>query len=106
MAFSDFDFLEKNEYNPYYLYKQKQSLCMGENVGFAKKDKECIYNIKTMKNKSSVIALGAGGAGKVYVKNEDKTYRVDTTKDTNIYIKEISEITKRKEKEYTSLLKK
>ena len=101
-----FDFLEKNEYNPYYLYKQKQSLCMGENVGFAKKDKECIYNIKTMKNKSSVIALGAGGAGKVYVKNEDKTYRVDTTKDTNIYIKEISEITKRKEKEYTSLLKK
>ncbi len=101
-----FDFLEKNEYNPYYLYKQKQSLCMGENIGFAKKDKECIYNIKTMKNKSSVIALGAGGAGKVYVKNEDKTYRVDTTKDTNIYIKEISEITKRKEKEYTSLLKK
>lgn len=101
-----FDFLEKNEYNPYYLYKQKQSLCMGENVGFAKKDKECIYNIKTMKNKSSVIALGAGGAGKVYVKNEYKTYRVDTTKDTNIYIKEISEITKRKEKEYTSLLKK
>lgn len=101
-----FDFLEKNGYNPYYLYKQKQSLCMGENVGFAKKDKECIYNIKTMKNKSSVIALGAGGAGKVYVKDENKTYRVDTTKDTNIYIKEILEITKRKEKEYTSLLKK
>lgn len=101
-----FDLLEENKYNPYYLYKQKQSLCMGENVGFAKKGKECIYNIKTMKNKSSVIALGAGGAGKVYVKNEDKTYRVDTTKDTNIYIKEISEIIKRKENEYISLLKK
>jgi len=101
-----FDLLKNNQYTPYYLYKQKQSLCMGENVGFAKPGTSCIYNIKTMKNKSTVLSIGAGGSGKVYSKKENKTYRVDTTKDTNIYIKEIDNIIKRKEKEYALYLRK
>ena len=99
-----FSLLKSNGYYPYYLYKQKQSLCMGENVGFSKRGKECIYNIKTMKNKSTILALGAGGAGKVYDKKNDKTYRVDTTKDTNIYIKDFDKIIKRKAEEYNKYL--
>ena len=99
-----FEILDKNGYYPYYLYKQKQSLCMGENVGFSKRGRECIYNIKTMKNKSTILAIGAGGAGKVFDKTNDKTYRVDTTKDNNIYIRDIDEIIKRKAEEYNEYL--
>ncbi|WP_290771082.1 coproporphyrinogen dehydrogenase HemZ [Anaerofustis sp.] len=96
-----FQLLKNKGYNPYYLYKQKQSLCMGENVGFSKQEKECIYNIKTMKDKSTILAIGAGGAGKIYNKSQDKTYRINTTKDTNIYMKNIDSIIKEKEKEYS-----
>lgn len=99
-----FSLLKSKGYYPYYLYKQKQCLCMGENVGFSKRGKECIYNIKTMKSKSTILALGAGGAGKVYDKKNDKTYRVDTTKDTNIYIKDFDKIIKRKAEEYNKYL--
>lgn len=94
------DFLIRNDYMPYYLYKQKNAICMGENIGFAKKGKECIYNIRTMTDNNSVIAVGAGGAGKIF--QEDGTlYRVDTTKDTNIYIKDIDNIINRKLRQYT-----
>ena len=52
------DFTEKMKLEPYYLYRQKQILGNFENVGYAKKDMECIYNIKMMEEKETVLAAG------------------------------------------------
>ncbi len=54
-----------NGYFPYYLYKQKNALSGLENIGYAKKGCECIYNICMMSEFNSTVALGAGGATKM-----------------------------------------
>ena len=53
-----------NKMNPYYLYRQKNQAGNLENIGFTKEGKACLYNIDTMEDTCSVIALGAGGISK------------------------------------------
>lgn len=87
--------LPKNGYNPYYLYKQKATLGNLENVGFSKKGYECIYNIDTMSDETTVFALGAGGVSKMVL--GDRIERVFNFKNADEYIKRFDEIKERKE---------
>ncbi len=87
--------LPKNGYNPYYLYKQKATLGNLENVGFSKKGFECIYNIDTMSDESTVFALGAGGVSKIVL--GDRIERVFNFKNADEYIKRFEEIKERKQ---------
>ncbi len=54
-----------NSYFPYYLYKQKNALSGLENVGYAKRGTECVYNVCMMSELNSTVALGAGAATKM-----------------------------------------
>ena len=51
-------------YVPYYLYRQKYQAGAGENIGWAKHGKQCVYNIDTMEEICSNVAVGAGAISK------------------------------------------
>lgn len=89
-------FTEKMNLEPYYLYRQKQILGNFENVGYAKKDKECIYNIKMMEEKETVLAAGMGAISKIYFPKEDRIERVPNVKSLNEYLTRVHEMVERK----------
>ena len=89
-----YDFLTENGFNPYYLYKQKNTLGNLENVGFAKEGHESLYNIYIMEEIQTILALG-GGASTKMVKG-DRIERVFNPKEAADYIARIDEIIKKK----------
>lgn len=79
---------------PYYLYRQKNMAGNFENVGYAKPQKEGIYNILIMEEKQSILALGAGAGTKVV--RGVKIDRIENVKDIKSYIERIDEMIERK----------
>lgn len=86
-----------NSYFPYYLYKQKNALDGLENVGYAKKGTECVYNVCMMSELNSTVALGAGAATKMVYPHRisDRTVGFFDCKYPKEYI-ECAEKTRRK----------
>lgn len=82
--------------NPYYMYKQRNTLGNLENVGFAKTGHESLYNVYIMEEVQPILALGAGGSTKM-VKG-DLIERVYNPKDASDYVNRIDEVLKRKDK--------
>lgn len=84
---------------PYYLYRQKNSLDWGENVGYSKEGKESIFNIEMIEENQSTIALGGGAISKK-VEMVDETrasiVRYINPKDPYMYICEMKERMKQK----------
>ncbi len=66
--------LEQNGYSPYYIYRQKKTPSGLENVGYAQRGYECLYNVYMMDELHNVISAGAGGVTK-YVSGERKIKR-------------------------------
>lgn len=93
-----YKYAEDTELYPYYLYRQKRILGNLENIGFAKKGKECIYNIVMMEEKQTIIGIGMGAISKIYNPRKDKTNRVPNFKSLNEYINRVDELILRKEK--------
>ncbi len=85
-------------YFPYYLYRQKHMAGAFENVGYCKKDKDCIYNVRIMDEHQINMALGAGGISKMYYPEENRLERVPNVTNYEEYIKRIEEMLDRKEK--------
>lgn len=81
--------LEGFGYHPYYLYRQKHMAQNLENIGYCKKDKECIYNIQIMEEKQSIVAFGADAVTKAYFQEEDRLERQHNIKDLKLYIENI-----------------
>ena len=52
-------------YEPYYLYRQKNSLENHENVGYSKPEKESLYNIFIMEERQTILAAGCSGSTKL-----------------------------------------
>lgn len=77
--------------SPYYLYRQKQILGNLENVGYAKPEKECIYNISMMEEKETIIGAGLGAVSKLYYPKENKIKRIPNFKSLNDYNNRIDE---------------
>lgn len=88
---------------PYYLYRQKNMAGNFENVGYAKPDKACIYNILIMEEKQTIIACGAGTTTKVVYPSQNRLERVENVKDVEQYIDRIDEMLARKEKMLANL---
>lgn len=81
---------------PYYLYRQKNMAGNLENVGFAKRGKESVYNIAIMEEIQSIFAIGAGAITKIVSEN-GKIYRVFNVKNVDEYMSRIDEMVQRKE---------
>ena len=89
-----YDYLTEKGYNPYYLYKQKNTLGNLENVGFSKQGHESLYNIFIMEEIQTILAMG-GGASTKMVKG-GRIERVFNPKEASDYINRIDEIIEKK----------
>ena len=85
-------------YYPYYIYRQKHQMGAFENVGYCLDGKHSVYNIRIMEDKQSIIALGAGGVGKIYYPDEDRIERVANVSNYEIYSERFEEMLERKNK--------
>lgn len=56
-------------YLPYYLYRQKHMWMNAENIGYAKEGYESIFNLQSMADKQTIIALGADAISKFITNN-------------------------------------
>ena len=90
------EILDKEGYRPYYLYRQKHMAGAQENVGYCKGDTPCIYNIRIMEEKQSILALGAGGISKKFYPAENRLERVPNVSNYEIYIERLDEMIERK----------
>ena len=84
-------------FRPYYLYRQKHMAGAFENTGYCKGDTPCIYNIRIMEEKQTILALGAGGISKIYYPDENRLERVPNVSNYEIYISRLEEMLDRKE---------
>lgn len=81
---------------PYYMYRQKNMIGNFENVAYAKRGYECIYNIMIMEEKQSIISCGAGTSTKLVYHNENRLERIENVKDPKLYIERIDELINKK----------
>lgn len=92
------EFTRENKYLPYYLYRQKNMLGNLENIGYAKKDAVCLYNILSMEECHTIIGVGMGAVSKFYFKDEDRIERLANFKSIEEYFSRFNEILRRKDK--------
>jgi len=81
---------------PYYLYRQKNTVGGLANVGYARKNGACIYNIHEMADRVDVIAVGAGAVTKLTNNSTGAIERVFNVKNLLEYISRIDEMIERK----------
>lgn len=86
----------ENELKPYYLYRQKNMIGLGnlENIGYAKEGYESLYNVATMVEEEDVLAFGAGATSKSV--NSDKVDRSFNVVGVEEYIERLDEMIQRK----------
>ncbi len=83
-------------YKPYYLYRQKHQLGGLENVGFYRDEDACKFNIDSMEETSSIIAVGANAISKRVFSIENRIERQPNVKFLKDYIERIDEMIERK----------
>lgn len=91
-----FDALTAAGYSPYYLYRQKYMAGNLENVGYALKGKQCVYNIDVMEEITQNVACGANAVSKRIFNNGERIERLGSPKDLKTYVAKIKDITDKK----------
>ena len=69
-----------------------------ENVGYAKPNKTCVYNVDIMEEISSNVACGANAISKRIFNGGERIERCASPKDVLTYLNKLSTIKKEKEK--------
>lgn len=87
----------ENEYHPYYLYRQKNTVNNMENVGYCREGREGLYNVYIMDETHTIVALGAGGVSKLREPGGGLINRVFNYKYPYEYISRFDEILRRKD---------
>lgn len=88
------ELIEKKQMKPYYMYRQKNIMEWGENVGYVKEGKESVFNIEMIEENQSTMGLGGGAITKIVVEEtefRDYIERIINPKDPALYIKEMKE---------------
>ena len=89
--------LEGDNYQPYYLYRQKNVRSGLENTGFAQPDKFCAYNVCMMSDLRTVIGVGSGASTKVVATDgSGRVERQINSKDLRDYTLRVDEMIDRK----------
>lgn len=94
-------FAKEHGYEPYYMYRQKNSAGHAgstgqENIGFARPGSECLYNIFIMEEKQTIVAVGAGASTKLYHSDLGQVSRLENVKSITDYIDRVEEMVNRK----------
>lgn len=69
-------YLSEGGYEPYYMYRQKNTVGNLDNTGFAKPGTECLYNIYMMGEYHTVFAAGAGAVTKYVSRDRERIERM------------------------------
>lgn len=88
--------LESLGYLPYYMYRQKQMIGNLENIGYTLPGHVCLYNVRIMEERHSIVALGAGAVSKLFFKEENRLERFSNSKGVEDYIARIDELVEKK----------
>lgn len=83
-------FADQMELKPYYLYRQKYMTGNHENVGYARVGQECLYNIKIMEERQTIIGIGPAAGTKAV---DPRTLRLEScynAKDVSSYLKNLT----------------
>lgn len=81
---------------PYYMYRQKYMSGNLENIGYARTDMECIYNVDMMEETTSIMAHGAGAMSKRIFGGEHRVERIPNPKDIRTYEEKMELLQKEK----------
>ncbi|MGM7719314.1 coproporphyrinogen III oxidase [Metabacillus sp. Hm71] len=76
---------KEHGYAPYYLYRQKNILGNLENVGYALKGQDSIYNIMIMEEQQTIIGIGCGASSKFVHPETKKITHFANPKDPKSY---------------------
>lgn len=82
---------------PYYMYRQSKTVGNLENVGYAKKGYEGLYNVYIMDETHTILACGASAVTKLRQPDGDYIERIFNFKYPYEYISRFDEMTARKE---------
>lgn len=85
---------EEKNMKPYYMYRQKNSLEWGENMGFAIEGTESIFNIEMIEENQSTLGLGGGAITKSIITESlviDKIKRIVSPKEPIAYVRQMRE---------------
>ena len=85
-------------YKPYYLYRQKNQLGGLENIGFFRDDTLCIFNVDSMEDALSIMAVGANAISKRIFNMENRIERQQNMKFIEDYINHIDDMIEKKKK--------
>lgn len=86
------------EYHPYYMYRQSKSTGSLENVGWARGNTECIYNIFMMEECHTILSCGGGAVTKLKAPKGDEIERIFNFKYPFEYISGYEELMNRKKR--------
>lgn len=89
--------LSQKGYRPYYLYRQSRMVGNLENIGYAKKGFDGLYNVFIMDETHSIIACGAGAVTKLKNHSDGSLKRIFNYKYPYEYINSFDEMLKRKD---------
>ena len=82
---------------PYYMYRQSKTVGNLENVGYAKKGAEGLYNVYIMDETHTILACGASAVTKLREPDGPYIERIFNFKYPYEYISRFEEMTARKE---------
>ncbi len=90
-------FAKEEGYEPYYMYRQKHKASLTnaafrENVGYAKRGKECLYNVLMMEERQTILGVGAGAVSKYVRTGVKRMERSENVKNVGQYIERIDEM--------------
>ncbi|MDD2956281.1 MAG: coproporphyrinogen dehydrogenase HemZ [Oscillospiraceae bacterium] len=88
--------LREEDYLPYYLYRQKNTMDNLENVGYCRAGKEGYYNVYIMDETHSILAVGAGGVSKLKEPAGNRIERIFNYKYPYEYISRFETVLERK----------
>lgn len=85
-------------YHAYYMYKQRNTVGNLENIGFAKKGFDCLYNIFMMEEIHTVLGIGAGAVTKLVNPKNNQIERIFNPKYPYEYIDRFESLKNEKNK--------
>ncbi|NLZ93350.1 MAG: coproporphyrinogen dehydrogenase HemZ [Firmicutes bacterium] len=90
--------ITKQDYHPYYLYRQRDILGDLENIGYALPGCECLYNIAMIEERHHILGLG-GGATSKFIRPDFSLKNLSSPKDVRMYIERVPQLLRLRELE-------
>ncbi len=92
------EYADKMGLAPYYLYRQKYMQGNLENVGYARANATCVYNVDMMEELVGILAHGAHGISKRVFGGENRIERLPNPKDIPTYISKLPALIEAKDR--------